>query len=112
MHALTTLNSPTHVEAARALAEKALQSAKDDEARLAFAVRRVLSRDLKSAEVPVWRRSLERARAAFQADPAAAAAFLSHGETKRDPSLPAPEHAAWSTLCLNLLNLDETLTKE
>ncbi|MBL9151825.1 MAG: PSD1 domain-containing protein [Verrucomicrobiales bacterium] len=112
MHALTTLNSTTHVEAARALAEKALQSPGDETARLNFAMRRVLGRDVRPEEAPVWHRSLERSRAAFRADPPAADRLLAHGASPRDGSLPAAEHAAWTAVCLNLLNLDETLTKE
>lgn len=112
MHALTTLNSTTHVEAARILAEKTLLGAPDDEARLKFAARSVLGRDFSSEERVVWRRSLDRTRTAFTADQSEAEKFLSHGDAKRDSSLPAAELAAWAAVCLNLLNLDETLTKE
>ena len=34
------------------------------------------------------------------------------GEAKRDAKLNPAEHAAWSSLCLMILNLDETLSKE
>jgi hypothetical protein len=112
MHALTTLNSVTQVEAARVLAEKALEAGSDDDTRLRHAARRVLGRDLAAGEIAVWRRSLERSRAVFGADPGAAERFLAHGVTARPASLGVAEHAAWAAVCLNLLNLDETLTKE
>ena len=47
-----------------------------------------------------------------QSDPDAANRLLAQGESPRDPALDPVRHAAWTTLCLTLLNLDETLTKE
>ena len=55
---------------------------------------------------------LASAAAAFAAEPEAARHFLSHGASVRDESLHMETHAAWAALCLNLLNLDETLNKE
>jgi hypothetical protein len=46
------------------------------------------------------------------ADRAAALKLLTVGESKRDESLDPTEHAVWTSLCLMLLNLDETVTKE
>jgi len=33
------------------------------------------------------------------------------GEKKRDPSIPAPELAAWTMVASEMLNLDETVNK-
>ena len=44
-------------------------------------------------------------------DPAAAAAFLSAGESSRDARLPAPEHAAWAQVATLVLNLSEAITR-
>ncbi|MEQ1750289.1 MAG: hypothetical protein ABL974_12755 [Prosthecobacter sp.] len=41
-----------------------------------------------------------------------AAKLLKVGEAKADPKLNPAEHAAWTNLCLMLLNLDEVVTKE
>lgn len=112
MHALTTLNSPTYVEAARFLADGVLRSHPDEAKRFDAIGVRLLSRKPAPAEVAVWQRSLERARGAFQKDPAAATSLLATGAKKPEPGLDPTEHAAWTALCLNLLNLDETLTKE
>jgi hypothetical protein len=116
MHALTILNDVTYVEAARVLAAGVLKEAAagDDDGRLRLAGRRVLGRELLEEEKKIWRRTLVRSTAAFAADPGAAERFLAHGDSKPDPELAAsPEtYAAWTALCLNLLNLDETLNKE
>jgi hypothetical protein len=73
---------------------------------------RLLARKPAPEEVAVWKRSLERARGAFQKDPVAVASLLATGAKPSEPGLNPAEHAAWTALCLNLLNLDETLTKE
>jgi hypothetical protein len=54
---------------------------------------------------------LEAQRAAFRADPAAAAAYLAVGDYRAPADLDPVELAAWSTVASLLLNLDETLTK-
>jgi mono/diheme cytochrome c family protein len=112
MHALSTLNDITYVEAARAMAESLLQDANDDSTRFRIAGKRLLGREPSASEVTIWKRSLERSATAFAAEPEAARHFLSHGASGRDESLHMETHAAWAALCLNLLNLDETLNKE
>lgn len=116
LHALTTLNDVTFVEAARALAQRVLLEGRgrDDAQRVAAAFRLVLAREPKAAEVSVLREGLARLRAQYAADPSAARELLNVGESK---AAPAPrvnpvEHAAWTGLCLGILNLDEALTKE
>ena len=112
LHALTTLNDPTWVEASRVLAEKALRSSADADARLAFAVRRVLARGPEPGELPVLRRMLGEQLSIYRADPGAAGKLLAVGATPTDPALDAAERAAWTNLCLALFNLDEALTRE
>jgi len=124
LHALTTLNDPTWVEASRALAQVALRShppsagssrgapcACSNEA-LTLAFRRVLARAPADAEVALLRRTFERASAVYASDPAAAAQLLSVGESARDDALDPVAHAALTVVCLNLFNLDEALTCE
>lgn len=113
MHALTTLNDVTYVEAARQLAASALDAdLVNDRQRLVFIYDKLLGREPTQEEAKVCLRSLERARASFIKDPKAAESFRSLGQHPVDETLPAEEHAAWAALSLNLLNLDETLTKE
>ena len=112
LHALTTLNDPTWVEAARALAARALRATPDPEARVAFVTRRVLARDPTAAEAPVLRRLLDRQAARYRSDPQSARDLLGVGAAPRDEALDPAEHAAWANLCLAVFNLDEALTRE
>jgi hypothetical protein len=112
LHALGTLNDVTYVEAARVLAEKAMQSNADDAKRLAFAFHRVLGRDPTEPEATILNASLTKQRDLFAADPAAAAKLLKVGDSKRDEKLNATEHAAFTAVCTLILNLDEALSKQ
>jgi hypothetical protein len=111
LHALATLNDVTYVEAARVLAERALSTSSSDARRLDYVYQRLLARTPDSAEANVLLNGLTRQRAHFNATPAAAAQLLTVGEMPASAQLPAAEHAAWTTLCLAVLNLDETLNK-
>ena len=113
LHALTTLNDVTWVEAGRALADIVLRTkVATDEWRLADAFRRVCSRRPTESEIKILKRSLARSQTAFRADPKAAELFLKQGETPRDKSLDPIVEAAYANVCLAILNLDEALTKE
>lgn len=110
LHALSTLNDPIYVEAARALVGR---SAGDSEkATLSRAFETVLARPPGTEESAILLDNYEIARSAFQADPAAADAFLAIGETPRHPSMDPVTEAALATVCLSILNTDEALTKE
>jgi hypothetical protein len=113
LHALTTLNDVTWVEAGRALAEHVMKEAgHDPNARLAEAFRRVCGRRPAPEEVRILRRSFDRALASFRADPASADTYLHAGESPRDTRLDPVVHAAYATTCLAIFNLDEALTRE
>ena len=112
LHALTTLNDPTWVEAARVLAEHAIKSDAVLDQQLAYAARRVLSRTITDSELSSLRRAFEKQHAMFSADAAAAKQFLSAGEAPRDEALNPADHAAMTVVCLTILNLDEALTRE
>jgi hypothetical protein len=112
LHALTTLNDPTFIEAARALAERTLRDGGTrPEARLDFAFRRVLARHPDKNEAKMLRASLDKQLEKFRADEKAAENFLTTGASPRDAKLDAVEHAAYAAVCLGILNLDEALTK-
>jgi hypothetical protein len=112
LHALTTLNDPTWVEAARVLAEQSLKAASDPDGRLTHAFRRVLGRKPTDKELLTLRRAYEKQLTIYQADSAGAVALLGVGAAKRDESLDPAQHAALSAVCLAILNLDEALTRE
>ena len=108
LHALTTLNDVTYVEAARVWAEK-LASIRDETQRLQNAYRSATGRHLDARGLSTLKQTLARARQHYQTNPKAAEDLLHAGEAKRLGTLPAAEHAAWTTVCLMILNLDETL---
>jgi hypothetical protein len=113
LHALTTLNDVTFVEAARVLAGRVLAaSGPSPEERIDRAFRLVLARRPTSAERQVLAASVARVRREFAADPQAAHKFLGAGESPRDARIDPVEHAAWAAVCSAILNLDEALTKE
>jgi len=112
LQALVTLNDVTYVEAARVLAQRVLLANRGNEdAALAQAFRLVTCREPAKEEAALLKVQLGKLRAQ-QSDRAAALKLLAVGESKRDESIDANEHAAWTSLCLMLLNLDEAVTKE
>ncbi len=110
LHALVTLNDTTYVEAARVWAEN-LFAIPGDESRLSRAFFAAVARLPERNEIAQLQRTLGLARKRFSTQPAEAAKLVRTGEAPAAKSLDPVEHAAWSTVCLLLLNLDETLTK-
>lgn len=112
LHALTTLNDPTWVEAARVLAERCLLETTDTDSRLTAAFRRVAGRVPSAADLTVLRRLQQRQQTLYESDPEAATTLLSTGTAPRNSSIRDTEHAAWTAVCLALLNLDEVLVRQ
>ena len=113
LQALVTLNDITYVEAARALAQRVLlENRGGTPAALSQAFLLATCRAPSAAETALLEAQLKTLRTQAETDLSAAARLLAVGESKRDESLNAAEHAAWTGLCLMLLNLDEVLTKE
>lgn len=112
LQALVTLNDVQYVEAARQLAQKALQSGGDTfEGRLEVVSQRLLGRSFRPAEREIIHASFDQLAAYYQAHPEDAAALVAFGESKADPQLDAIQLAAWTMLANQLLNLDEVLNK-
>jgi hypothetical protein len=112
LHALTTLNDPTWVEAARLLAEVSMKAAPDLDSRLTFAFRRAACRPASEKDLAALRRAYDKQCAVYRVDLAAAQALLAVGAAPRDTSIDPAEHAALTAVCLAIFNLDETLTRE
>jgi hypothetical protein len=109
--ALTLLNDPTFVEAARALAERVLSPAPaDDGERVAALYERVLGRSPRDTERASLLGFLETERARFAAHPEEAKALLAIGASSRGDEAPG-ELAAWTALGRVVLNLHETITR-
>ena len=112
LHALTMLNDPTWVEAARVLAQRVTKEQPTDEARLARAFALVLGRAPAGAEPALLAKMLAHQRAVYAADAKAADALLAIGESQRDAAIPTTEHAALTATCLALYNLDAAITRD
>ena len=113
LQALTLMNDPTYVEAARALAQRALlEGGKDDKSRVIYAFRLATARTPTGREVGVLRELLKGRRSAFAADRRSAVRLIGVGESSRDSRLDPAELAAWTTVASVILNLDETITKQ
>jgi hypothetical protein len=111
LQALQLLNDETFVEAARALAIRALDGPAEDGARLVRLWRMVLLRTARPEELDLLRGLLRRQRGRFAADPGAAKRLLAVGAAKCDPGCDPNELAAWTVVAQTLLNLDEAITK-
>ncbi len=112
LHALTTLNDPTWVEAARVMAERLMHTSKSAQEQINLAAEAILCRTINARELAMLTSAYEKQLAIYRQDPSACKLLLSVGESKRDESLPAAEHAALTQVCLGILNLDEALTRQ
>jgi hypothetical protein len=112
MQALVTLNDVQFVEAARHLAQRLILSETDFNARLDLGFMLCTAHPATPLAREVMLDTFIAQLAVFQADPGAALALLGVGESARDESLDAAQHATWTVLASMLLNLDETLTRE
>jgi hypothetical protein len=112
LHALTTLNDTTYVEAARALAQRVMLAAKEPDARIETAFRLVLSRGPTDAEKKIVLARLDTLRKQYSQDKDDALKLLSVGESRRDEKLDVVEHAAFTGICQLVLNLDEAISTE
>ncbi len=112
LQALVLLNDPTYVEAARALAQRAILEAPGDAlSRARFLFREATARRATPAELRVLLDLAQRELDHYKKDPAQAAKLISIGASKAG-NVEAAELAAWTTVAGTIFNLDETITKE
>jgi hypothetical protein len=116
LQALTTLNEPTFMECAQALAKKTLaQGGKTEAERISYAFRQVLNRAPDAAERKELAGLLHRQEKRI-GEGWINPNELSGGKNEIPKELPAgatpAELAAFTTVSRALLNLDETITKE
>jgi len=113
LQALALMNDPTFVEAARALAQRAMtEGGKDTARRIRYAFRLATARYPSPAEQQVLAELARRQLAHYRRDKEAARKLLAVGESRFDQKLDAGELAAWTTVASTILNMDETITKE
>ncbi|MFI5384795.1 MAG: PSD1 and planctomycete cytochrome C domain-containing protein [Fimbriimonadales bacterium] len=109
--ALASLNETGFFEDARAMAQRVLRSKPDDASRIDYAFRLATGRSPSTQETGVVKGFLDVQLARYRAEPKEAEKTLAVGESSRDRTISAPEHAAWTLVCNMILNLDETLTQ-
>ena len=112
LHALTTLNDPTWVEASRVLAQKVMGEKEALDERLQYAFRLITAGRPSSFNLEILGDIYEEQLEVFMENPNEAKQLLSVGESKRDEQLSLAEHAALTTTCLGILNLDQALSRE
>lgn len=112
MQALQLMNDVQHFEAARALAERVIaEGGPDDEKRLHWLFRTVLSRKPDTKEFSMLTAALAKQRELYQKDPRAAEKAISVGESLPKKLAAPAETAAWTLVANLVLNLDETVTR-
>jgi mono/diheme cytochrome c family protein len=110
--ALTLLNDPTFVEAARVLAADLLKAKQPtDAAGLTLVFRRALARAPKPQEQQSLLAFLQKMRAAYRERPQDAPSLLKVGNAPVETTADPIELAAWTSVCRVLLNLNETITR-
>jgi hypothetical protein len=110
--ALTLMNDPSFVEAARVWAVAVLAAASDDAGRIDAAFRKALARSPNAKERDGLIVFLSRMREAYRQRPDDAAKLLNTGFAPRpDPAADKVELAAWTSVCRVILNLHETVTR-
>ncbi len=112
MQALMLMNDPQFFEAARAFAERAIkEGGKTPEARIAYLFEAATARLPKQVEEALLLKTFQAHYQELEADPEAAKALITVGESVPDETLDAVEVAAWTMIANLILNLDEVLNK-
>lgn len=112
LQALVTLNDVQFIEAARALAERALtDGGNTKKTRLNYVAERLLARPLRAEEMRVCESILDDLLNEYRGSKENVEKLLAVGESKPDPRVNKTELAAYTMAVNELMNLDEVLTK-
>lgn len=113
IQAFVLLHDPQFVEAARKLGERMILEAPREEPamRLRHGFQLCFSRQPKSTELDLLRKTLESRLSDFRKHPEAAAKLLAVGQSAVNDQIDHDELAAWTSVARVLLNLSEFVTK-
>ena len=113
LQALTLLNDPIFVEAARKLAERSFrEGGTTTESRLEFAFRIATGRAPGEEERRVLRKTLDEMLATYRSDETGARSLVGVGASRFPmQSIPVSELAAYTAVANMILNMDEVITK-
>ena len=110
--ALLTMNDVQFVEAARALAQRAIEAHKNDfDAQLDYLTSRLVTRRFEGKERDIARAAYRDYLRYYDTTPTDAHKLILVGESKADTKLPVAEFAALTMVANQLMNLDEVLNK-
>jgi len=110
LQALATMNDVTFIEAARALASRAMAEAGQEE-RFHSMSRRLLGRRLEERELGIVRDAYQAFLRHYDSNPEDARKLVSQGESKPPENVSAVELAALTMVANQFMNLDEVLNK-
>ncbi len=112
MQALTLLNDPTYVEAARMYAARIIkEGGETPEDRINWAYRQSLSRLPNPNELELITGMFEKHKMQYAQNTDSANQLISTGEAPQIQGIDATEHAAWTSVARVILNLHETITR-
>ena len=113
MQSLVTLNDVQFVEASRFFAQRVLLTGpKDFPGQVNRAFELATGRPADNLRQQVMKKAYEKQKSAFDQNPDQADQLLAMGDSPREESIDAKEHATWTVLASMILNLDETLNRE
>jgi hypothetical protein len=111
LQALVSMNETLRLEASRKLAERLIRDSPKADVRLSLLANLLLARDWEPREKAVLESELAQFRETYSKNPADAAKLLKVGESKVDPTIPAPELATWMLVSSTAMNLDAVINK-
>ncbi|MCB0688990.1 MAG: DUF1553 domain-containing protein, partial [Saprospiraceae bacterium] len=112
LHALTTLNDITYVEASRVMAERIMLARDQDSDRIDLAFRLATARYPQKQEKEILESRLASLQSKFSQNRQEAIALLHVGEYPQNNELDIIEQASYAALCSVILNLDEVLSRQ
>ncbi|MDD7984019.1 PSD1 and planctomycete cytochrome C domain-containing protein [Lentisphaera marina] len=112
LQALTLLNDPTFVEAAKILAQRLIkEGGQSPEAKLKWLYLNALSRQAEQQEIETLKAFYEEQVKFYQSNPEQAQGLLKVGNKKVDPHLNAAELAAWTQVARGMMNTHEFIVR-
>ncbi|MEM6278762.1 MAG: DUF1553 domain-containing protein, partial [Verrucomicrobiota bacterium] len=112
LQALAAMNDVQMMEASRHLAERVIkEGGVSPVTRASWVFEEATARKPESGELATLLDIYEHSLASFTGAAEKSAALLSAGDSPRDETLPADEHAAWTLVASMILNLDEVMTR-
>jgi len=112
LQALTTMNDPQFVEAARVFGQRILRDGGEDlNAKITFALRQCLTRPPRDEERALFTELYHAQLADFSTNTDAAERLVRQGRAPVPDDLDQAALATWTTIANILLNLDEVVTK-